>query len=46
MKLSAMQLMATSMESASSEVSVPSVAEVLRKSMMERARFCLVDWEA
>lgn len=41
LKESAMQLMATSMESLSSAVRVPSVVEVVRKSQMASARRCL-----
>lgn len=41
LKDSAMQLMATSMESLSSAVRVPSVVEVERKSQMASARRCL-----
>ena len=42
LKDSLMQLVATSMDSRSSEVSVPSVSEVLRKSIIDRARRCFV----
>lgn len=45
LKDSAMQLMATSMESLSSAVRVPSVDDVERKSQMASARRCLEDWE-
>lgn len=38
LKASAMQLLAISMDSASSAGMVPSLAEVFRKSMMARAR--------
>lgn len=41
-----MQFAAISMDSASSAVRVPSVTEVLRKSMMANARRCLVVWVA
>lgn len=42
LKDSAMQEVATSMLSRSSSVRVPSVREVVRKEIMERARRCLV----
>ncbi len=45
LKVSAMQEMATSMDSrSSSRCRVPSVREVVRKSMMARARRFLVSW--
>ena len=42
LKDSEIQVVATSMESRSSSVRVPSVREVVRKSIIERARRCLV----
>ena len=42
LKDSEMQVQATSMESRSSSVRVPSVREVVRKSIIERARRCFV----
>lgn len=42
LKDSEMQVVATSMESRSSSVRVPSVREVVRKSIIDRARRCLV----
>ncbi len=42
LKDSEMQVVATSIESRSSSVSVPSVREVVRKSIIERARRCFV----
>ena len=42
LKDSLMQLAATSIDSRSSGVRVPSVREVLRKSIIESARRCLV----
>jgi hypothetical protein len=42
LKHSEMQVCATSMDSRSSSVRVPSVREVFRKSIMESARRCLV----
>lgn len=42
LKDSEMQVVATSMESRSSSVNVPSVSEVLKKSIIDRARRCLV----
>ena len=42
LKDSLMQEVATSIDSRSSEVSVPSVREVLRKSIIERASRCFV----
>jgi hypothetical protein len=42
LKDSEMHVVATSMESRSSSVRVPSVREVFRKSIIERARRCLV----
>lgn len=45
LKVSAMQLTATSMDSASSGVRVPSVVDLVRKSQIARARRCLgVAW--
>ena len=42
LKDSEMQVVATSIESRSSSVRVPSVRDVVRKSIIERARRCLV----
>ena len=42
LKDSEMQVVATSMESRSSSVRVPSVREVVKKSIIERARRCFV----